>query len=218
MFGLQKGGSPLLGQIFNPENPFFRALGKCTDVVLLSLLWLVCCLPLFTIGPATAALYRVTVRCVRGGQNGPYAMFWETFKQNFKVGALASLAVLAAGAVLIAVWRALYIMGVGAADSFAGVVYYAFLIVLVLLLGVFSYPFPVLSRFTFRVGGLLSNSVKLAVAHLPTTLLLGILLTAAGLLCFWFFLAVFALPVLTALLQSLLLERIFRPYEQAQRE
>lgn len=153
-----------------------------------------------------------------GRQNGPYAMFWETFKQNFKVGALASLAVLAAGAVLIAVWRGLYIMGVGAADSFAGVVYYAFLIVLVVLLGVFSYPFPVLSRFTFRVGGLLSNSVKLAVAHLPTTLLLGILLTAAGLLCFWFFLAVFALPVLTALLQSLLLERIFRPYEQAQRE
>ena len=48
--------------IFNPENDFWRLIEKLVDLFLLSVFWLVCSLPVFTLGPATAALYRTTVR------------------------------------------------------------------------------------------------------------------------------------------------------------
>ena len=65
-----------------------------------------------------------------------------------------------------------------------------FWVLLAAINGVLAYLFPPLSRFEFKVGGLLSTGVRLAMAHLPSTLL-------------W------------ALGASLLLERIFRPYMEA---
>ena len=41
--------------IFNPENDFWRLIEKLVDLFLLSVFWLVCSLPVFTLGPATAA-------------------------------------------------------------------------------------------------------------------------------------------------------------------
>ena len=52
--------------IFNPENDLWRITGKLVDLFLLSVFWLVCSIPLFTLGPATAALYHTVVRCIRG--------------------------------------------------------------------------------------------------------------------------------------------------------
>lgn len=198
-------------QVFNPENGFFRVIGKFTDVMLLSLLWLVCSLPLFTLGPATAALYRSTVRCVRGGQDGPFTMFFATFKENFKVGALTSLVVIAVGAGLILLRAVLYALA--GTIYLAGIYYYAFHVLLLIPLGILCYLFPVLSRFTFRVGGLLGNSARLAVAHLPSTLLMALVLVGAVLLCLQLWLLIIVMPALVALVHSFLLERIFKPYE-----
>ena len=52
---------------FSGENFFFRATGRILDLVVLSLLWLVCSLPMVTVGPATAALYYSCVKCLRYG-------------------------------------------------------------------------------------------------------------------------------------------------------
>ena len=35
-----------MGDIFNLDNKFFQALGKGVDCVCLSLLWMICCIPL----------------------------------------------------------------------------------------------------------------------------------------------------------------------------
>ena len=48
--------------IFNPENDFWRLIEKLVDLFLLSVFWLVCSLPVFTLGPATAALDRKSTR------------------------------------------------------------------------------------------------------------------------------------------------------------
>ena len=49
-------------------------------------------------------------------------------------------------------------------------------------------------------------------AHLPRTLALGILNAAAGLLCAFFVLPLFFLPSLAALIGSVLIEPMFKPY------
>ena len=160
--------------IFNPDNDLWRITGKLVDLFLLSVFWLVCSIPLFTLGPATAALYHTVVRCIRGDGRDSWTLFFRTFRANFRVGALASLVVLAAGAFLFFLYSLLYQT---AAYSRAGyVLFMAYYVFLLLPLGLLCYLFPTLSRFELGVRGLLSNCAKLSIAHLPTTAALALLL------------------------------------------
>ena len=72
----------MFGSIFNPENSFWQALDHLADLLILSLLWLVCSLPLVTVGASTAALYDAMARCVRGGEPMPWRRFWQTFRRE----------------------------------------------------------------------------------------------------------------------------------------
>ena len=204
----------MAGGIFDPDNWFYRSTEKLVDLVFLSVFWLACCLPVVTIGPATAALYNAAVRCIRGDERNSWGVFLRTLRSELKVGVLATLAVLPA-AVLLAFLQGLLYQTVSTAQG--ALLYMAYQVFLLLPLGMVSYLFPVLSRFTFRTGGLLLNSAKLAVAHLPSTAALGLLLGLAIWVCSFLPLLAVVLPAVLALVQSLFLERIFRPYILAQR-
>ena len=200
--------------IFNPDNDIWRFTAKLVDLFLLSVFWLVCSIPLFTIGPATSALYNTVVRCIRGNRRDSWTLFFRTFRDNFTVGALTSLVVLAAGVLLFLIYSMLYQT---APYSQAGyVLFMAYYVFLLLPLGVLCWLFPTLSRFEFGVGGLLSNCAKLAIAHLPSTAALALLLYGTVFVCINFFLAVFFLPAVLALAHSLLLERVYAPYIREQ--
>ena len=196
--------------IFNPDNDLWRITGKLVDLFLLSVFWLVCSIPLFTLGPATAALYHTVVRCIRGDGRDSWTLFFRTFRANFRVGALASLVVLAAGAFLFFLYSLLYQT---AAYSRAGyVLFMAYYVFLLLPLGLLCYLFPTLSRFALGVRGLLSNCAKLSIAHLPTTAALALLLYGTLYVCLNVPVAAAVLPAVLALAHSLLLERVFAPY------
>ena len=57
-----------MGDFFNPEKGVWAALSTMVDVCGLSILWLFLCLPVVTIGPATAALYHTAAVCIRKGE------------------------------------------------------------------------------------------------------------------------------------------------------
>ena len=200
--------------IFNPDNDLWRITGKLVDLFLLSVFWLVCSIPLFTLGPATAALYHTVVRCIRGDGRDSWTLFFRTFRANFRVGALASLVVLAAGAFLFFLYSLLYQT---AAYSRAGyVLFMAYYVFLLLPLGLLCYLFPTLSRFELGVRGLLSNCAKLSIAHLPTTAALALLLYGTLYVCLNVPVAAAVLPAVLALAHSLLLERVYAPYIRGQ--
>ena len=201
----------MFGQIFNPNNAFFRPFGKLVDLVTLSVLWTVTSLLLVTMGPASAAIYRACVRSIRCGQSlTPVQDYLEAFRRNFKVGALTMLVLLPI-LYLVWVWHNLlfyYAMN----DSIGVMLYCGFCVLILLGAGILSYIFPTLSRFEFQVRDLLTNCLRLAFVHLPSTLVLGVITLATAWVCINFLLTLVFLPALAALLQSLLLERIFRPY------
>ena len=142
----------MFGRIFSPDNWFFRSTGKLVDIVLLSLLWLVVSLPLVTVGPASAALYDTVVKTLRNQEeNTPYKRFFRVFRREFKVGALTSLVVLAAGFGLYCLYLLLFLAATGGGMGY--LLYVAFLVVLLLLVGIAGYLFPVLSRLPLGSGG-----------------------------------------------------------------
>lgn len=52
------------------ENPVIAFLNKMADLILLNLIFLLCCIPVVTIGPAITALYAVSLRSVRAMEMG----------------------------------------------------------------------------------------------------------------------------------------------------
>ena len=86
----------------------------------------------------------------------------------------------------------------------------------VLIVGILSLMFPVLSRFENSFSGLQKNTFFLAMANLPRTIALGILNTAAALACAFYILPLFFLPSLAALIGSVLIEPMFKPYMPAE--
>ena len=201
----------MFGNFFSADNPFFLPFGKLVDVVCLSLLWVVCSAPIVTLGAATAALYDAAARCVRGGQSGPYARFFRTFKGSLKVGLPAGLLTAAAVWGLYRLHYFLYLHALERGLWYG--IYFFFWVLALVFIGAMGYVLPALSRFELGLGQLLGNCLRLAMAHLPSTVGLGLLLTAAFILFYDFpLIAIFCLPCLAALGASFFLERIFRPF------
>lgn len=197
-------------RFFDPDNELFRGLSKFTDLLVLSVLWTVCSIPVFTAGPATAALYHAVNKSFRENSRFGWSEFFRSFKMNFKVGAPASLITAAVLFVLVMLGD---LLGVYAEAVEGGMVLYAAYCVLMLFpLGMVCYLFPALSRFEMGVGMLFTNCFKLALAHLPSTVAMALLLVAAVYVCTWLWIPVLLVPGLLALAHSLFLERIFRPY------
>ena len=81
----------MLGRVFRYQGGLWRALNTLTDIMALSVLWLLCSLPVLTLGAATTALYDSVVRCIRYKQPKPYARFFRTFKNELIPGILLTL-------------------------------------------------------------------------------------------------------------------------------
>lgn len=50
---------------FNPDSPFFQFMNSLAAFIGLNVIFLITCLPIFTIGPALTALYTVTLKEAR---------------------------------------------------------------------------------------------------------------------------------------------------------
>ena len=70
--------------IFNVDNKFFRALNKLVDMVILRFCWVISCIPVFTIGAASTALYDTSRRVIHHDEGYVWRGYWHAFKVNFK--------------------------------------------------------------------------------------------------------------------------------------
>ena len=197
-------------KFLNPDNALMITMTQITDCIFLSIFWLLGCIPVVTIGASFAALYDSTYRAFRKGEKHSWGRFWQVYKENWKAGILPTAVFLVGTALLTKALVALWNSAV--AGNLPWMAFSGGAFVGILLLGILSVLFPVLSRFENSFAGLLKNTVFLAMANLPRTLALGFLNAAASLLCAVYVIPLFVLPSLAALIGSLFLEPMFRPF------
>ena len=193
--------SEFSNRLFDPNNDFFSFLGDLVDVVGLSILWLFCCLPVVTIGPACTALYHTVFRGLRQRQNGRYLRFLECFRENLKQGVVVTLVCLPAGLVFYFGLPALTALALKG-DQMAELLFWCWQTLAVLLGTLPLTAFPLLGRFQFATRDLLRTTLQLCIRHFPSVFLLSLCANAAVQLSFaWYAFALF-LPALTALLAT----------------
>ena len=68
---------------FNLDNPLMQFLSTLTDIVILNVISLICCIPVVTIGASLTALHYVTIRMARKEEGYIIRDFFKSFRQNF---------------------------------------------------------------------------------------------------------------------------------------
>ena len=152
------------------KNKLASSLGlflrRMFDLMVLNVLWLLCCLPVFTFGPASSALSRVMITLVRGGSEAVAKNFFLAFRRDF--GRAVVLGLIGLLGLAIAVSDILFAL------SLSGGMKILFLIVAVLVSSlVFSYLayiFALHAFFENSIAGQIRNALSLAAASPMDTL------------------------------------------------
>ena len=71
-------------KIFKPDSPLMITMTQITDVIFLSLFWLLGCVPVVTAGASFAALYDSVYRGFRQGEKHTWQRFWDVYRTNWK--------------------------------------------------------------------------------------------------------------------------------------
>lgn len=149
----------------SPDSKFTLFLSRFADLVILNILFLLTCLPLFTIGAATAALYTLCFRMVRNREGGIVKAYLRAFRDNFKQGTILWLLMLFV--CLPAVYYLSIFLAMEGALRYLFVVFFA---VLILAAYVSSYAFPWISQFQNDTPTVLRNALILSAGNFPRTL------------------------------------------------
>lgn len=204
------------------DNPVFVWMGRLGDLVGLNLLFLVCCLPIFTMGASATALFYTVRKLLDGECVSLPKTFFHSFRQNFAQATAVFLVLLAVGA-LAAVDLIFGFRTPGASGNlFRGIGFGLGLVWLMVL----TYIFALLSRYEYRTGALVYGAFLTALTHPMETLagLCLILLMPAlawfNTNAFFYLLLPYLLmgPALSAIIVSVLLRPVFRQMEEKKEE
>lgn len=202
-------------KLFNYDSPIMQFLSRLTDIFILNILFIVCSLPVVTIGASATALYSVTLKMAKNEESYIFRSFLGAFKSNFKQSTISWLILMLVGMILWGDYRALGIMGEPLQRIFSFVLF----AVGVLILFTALYLFPYIARFENTIKNSIKNSFMISIAQLPYTLLLLLLFAlAAAFTMFidfrvtgfvWFVIGFSGI----AYLNSFLLRRAFKRFE-----
>lgn len=181
------------------------AVTAVIDVIGAGILWLICSLPLFTLGAASTALYYAVVKCIRHERGSLMSSFFGAFRREFKISTLLWLIFLAALLVLGADAWAITLMTRG-----SGVFPVLGRVLLLLPLLLFPWVFAFVSRFSNTVGGTLKYCAYLALRHAGLTLAMAAELAFFGFVAYLIPQLLPFLPGVACLLLSLHIEPVFK--------
>lgn len=160
----------------NPESKAMQLFYKTTEMMLLSILWAVASLPIFTIGAASSALYYAVVKVIRNSEGYAWDEFWHGFRINFKqatklwIPAVILLAGLGVDIIIV------HLMSVaGMAGRWTMII---FALILAFGLMWLIYIFAYIARFQDTIKTVLFNTIWMTLFHFVHSLLLLIVFIA----------------------------------------
>ncbi len=157
--------------LFQYDSAFFNGLARVTDFLILNVLWIICSLPIVTMGAATTALYYSMIKIVREKDSGIVKMFFRSFLQNLKQGCCLTIIFLIGGIVLY-----LGIQTYSTIGSSFSIIAMTILIVSLIIWGIiFSYAFPLLAQFDNTIKNTIKNAFLISISNFRKTLIITVL-------------------------------------------
>ena len=168
------------------EEPVMVFMGKVGDMILINIFWLLSCVPIFTIGASTSAMYYVALKMARSDNIRSFKDFFLGFKLTFKRAALSMLFVVPL--IMISYLNIAFIKGNGLNLPIWILCIFAIPILLVLMfVGIF---FPLLGFYETNIRTTVRNAAIITIRH-PLVALLALVLNLVPLVMLFFYIELF---------------------------
>lgn len=193
--------------LFSFDGPLYKFCVLIYETFMLNLLWFLGSIPIITMGVSTSALYYVYGKKMRGKSYGIYSDFIKGYKESFKqalpLGAVMTLIL------SLSIFNLFKLNKMGSGYSWLQILQ-LFIMLQILLIGVFL--FPLVARFKMTLNELIRNSVVLAYKHIIVSVSSIVMLIA--LMLFTIFKPSFGLFFIGfyALISAYFIEKIFNTY------
>lgn len=173
-----------MAKLFDYDNPIWRFMGRVADLFFLTLLWVVCSLPVITLGASTSALYYVMLKVAKNQDGYLCRSYLRAFRDNFVQSTAVWAALSVVGAVLgLGLWSFH-----AAKTPAAALGFWTFFVLAVWYLLEAVLIFPLTARLDTGTKDLFLMAFMVGVKNFSWVLLMlvtTICVTAVGIFVFW---------------------------------
>lgn len=148
-------------KLFSFDSSFMQILSKTANLIFLNLFWIICSLPIITIGPATTAMYYVIFQYLTNQTDSVIRPFFHSFRENFKQSLILWIPLFLLD--LLLVIDALYLLA-----NYSSVfhpLWIFFILMLAICFSLSTYIFPLLARYNTTNINAIRNSIVLFLMH-----------------------------------------------------
>ena len=196
-----------MGRFFNSK--IFDGITKVTDVMLIGFYFIVCSLPIFTIGASSTALYYAIHKSVFRGR-GYTTEFFRSFKDNFKQSTLSWLIFMVLFGVLSAdIYVTRNFIQANSPMAAASVF---FLVLLIFTIVWAIYHFAYIARFANSFKESFKISAIIMIANIGWSVAIIAVVIILLLLMYRFMILIVFAPGIFACALHPILEKVFRKY------
>jgi len=165
------------------DSPVMEFISSVVDFIILNVLWIICCIPIITIGAATSAKYAGSMRILRGEDNPVFKSFFKDFKDNFKQATQIWLVLLAVVALVAADWLWMNEKGINTIPTPYMI---AIVVLTIAVIGVYMSIFAFIARFTVTTKEAWKGGVLFSLLHIVQLALIAGIEIGTFIACFWY--------------------------------
>lgn len=165
---------------FSVDGPLYRFISRFWDMIKLNFLWLLCSLPIVTMGASTAAAFSITLKMVDEQEGYIAKDFFKAFKSNLKQGSMMGIMLLIA---IVALWLDFQFFNLLDTNPVIFLIM-GFIGIFIVTL-TFLYAFPLLARYQNSIINTMKNSFDISIRYFVRTLLLIFVLIFEIMICMW---------------------------------
>ena len=206
-----------MGTFFRVDGKFYTVMSKVADMALLSVFWIIGCLPVVTLVTSTASLYHTVVKCVRYDTGAVFRDFKEAYKKNLRQGIGLTLLFGAMGAILAFADYWLFFVSKSRSALLLLATLAALLLSVVYVLNVL-WLVPVFSRFSNTFNMILKLNYVISMRHLLRCIPVIVMIAVAVILLVTLNGLLFFVPALVTLLSSYFAEPVLWRYMPKQED
>lgn len=167
-------------KFFSVDSPFYKFMQRLWDILQVNFFWVICSIPIVTIGTSTAAAFKVCLHMVDDEEGYIAKEFFKGFKENWKQGTVLGLVS------LIAVYAVyLDIQLFNAVEDNPMIFLIAAILSGILFAICLLYAFPLMARYQNTLWKIFRNSFEICRRYAGRTLVLILVLAVE--LIVWFF-------------------------------
>lgn len=154
-------------KFFSTEGPLYKFMMQFMDLLVLNFMWLLCSIPIVTIGASTAAASAVAMKMAKDEEGYIAKQFLKEFKRNWKQGTILWALLLVASYGLYLDFQIL-----GASENPSYLIIFMTVGLIFLMVICFTYSFALIARYENTILNTIQNSMKIVMQHFGRTVAL----------------------------------------------